>query len=63
MIHLLAKALNNAEDMSADAIRASLMTSSKGFLGMTGEKSFDENGDVGATYGRWTVKDGKIVEY
>ena len=25
--------------------------------------SFDENGDVGATYGRWTVKDGKIVEY
>jgi len=63
MIHLLAKALINAEDMTADSIRASLITSSKGFLGMTGDKSFDENGDVGATYGRWTVKDGKIVEY
>lgn len=62
MIHLLAKALNNAEDMTADAIRSSLMTTSKGFVGITGEKSFDENGDVGATYGRWTIKDGKIVE-
>ena len=29
---------------------------------MTGDKSFDENGDVGTTYGRWTVKDGKLVE-
>lgn len=61
MIHLLAKALNNAKDMDAESIRASLMTSSKGFIGMTGDKTFDENGDVGATYGRWTVKDGKIV--
>lgn len=63
MVHLLAKAMNNAEALNADAIRRSLMQSSKGFEGITGEKSFDENGDVGATYGRWTVKDGKIVEY
>jgi ABC-type branched-subunit amino acid transport system substrate-binding protein len=62
MIHLLAKALNNADDLTADSIRASLITASQGFEGVTGDKSFDENGDVGASYGRWTVKDGKIVE-
>ena len=62
MIHLLAKALNNAEDTSADAVREALIKTSKGFIGITGDKSFDENGDVGATYGRWTVKDGAIVE-
>lgn len=62
MIHLLAKALNNADDLTADSIRASLITASKGFEGVTGDKSFDENGDVGASYGRWTVKDGIIIE-
>ena len=62
MIHLLAKALNNAPTMTADAIRAALISASKGFSGVTGNKSFDENGDVGADYGRWSVKDGKIIE-
>ena len=62
MIHLLAKALNSAEDYSADAIRTALISASKGFSGVTGDKTFDENGDVGATYGRWSVKDGKIIE-
>ena len=62
MVHLLAKALNNAKDLSADSIRASLIESSKGYMGVTGDKTFDENGDVGATYGRWTVEEGKIVE-
>jgi len=63
MVHLVAKALNNAANLSSEAIRESLMSSSRGFEGITGEKSFDENGDVGATYGRWSVKDGKVVEY
>lgn len=62
MIHLLAKALNNANDLTADSIRASLISAAKGFEGVTGDKSFDENGDVGASYGRWSVKDGKIIE-
>ncbi len=62
MIHLLAKALNNAPELSAEAIRTALIDSSQGFIGITGDKSFDENGDVGANYGRWTVKDGKIIE-
>jgi ABC-type branched-subunit amino acid transport system substrate-binding protein len=39
------------------------MAASKGYIGATGDKTFDENGDVGATYGRWTVKDGKITDY
>lgn len=60
MIHLLARALNSTEDLTADAIRAALVEASKGFEGVTGNKSFDENGDVGAKYGRWSVKDGKI---
>lgn len=63
MVHLLAKALNTAKDESPDAIRQALIEVSQGFLGITGDKSFDENGDVGAIYGRWTVKDGKVVEY
>ena len=62
MVHLLAKALNNARDMTADSIRAALIESSKGYMGVTGDKPFDENGDVGATYGRWMVEEGKIVE-
>jgi hypothetical protein len=39
------------------------MKVSQGYMGTTGDKSFDENGDVGATYGRWTVKDGAIIDY
>jgi hypothetical protein len=39
------------------------MKISQGYIGVTGDKSFDKNGDVGATYGRWTVKDGKIATY
>jgi ABC-type branched-subunit amino acid transport system substrate-binding protein len=62
MIHLLAKALNNADDLTADSIQASLISASQGFEGVTGDLSFDENGDVGASYGRWSVKDGKIIE-
>ena len=62
MIHLLAKALNGAADFSSDAIRVSLIEASTGFVGVTGDKTFDNNGDVGADYGRWFVKEGKIVE-
>jgi len=62
MIHILAKALNAAPDYTADAIKASLVTAAKGYIGVTGDKTFDANGDVGAEYGRWTVKDGKIIE-
>jgi len=63
LIHVLAKAMNQAENLDADSIRAALHTASQGFSGVTGDKSFDTNGDVGAFYGRWTVKDGKITDY
>ena len=63
MVKLTAKALNMAEDYSADAIRAALMAASQGYQGVTGDKTFDENGDVGATYGRWTVRNGEITDY
>lgn len=63
MVKLTAKALNMAGSMDSKAIAEALHKASQGFTGATGDKSFDENGDVGATYGRWTVKDGAIVDY
>ena len=33
------------------------------FVYLSGQVGFDENGDVGATYGRWTIKEGKITDY
>lgn len=63
MVKLTALALGAAGSTEGDAIAAALMKVSKGFVGATGDKSFDANGDVGATYGRWTVKDGAITDY
>ena len=63
MVKLTAKAMNLAGELTADAIRDALMKASKGFIGVTGDKAFDENGDVGATYGRWTVMGGEITDY
>ncbi len=63
MVKLTAKALKAAQSMSPDDIRKALIAESQGFVGVTGDKSLDADGDCGATYGRWTVKDGKIVDY
>jgi len=63
MVKLTAKALSEARSMSPDDIRSALMRVSKGYMGATGDKTFDANGDVGATYGRWTVREGKIGDY
>jgi branched-chain amino acid transport system substrate-binding protein len=63
MVKLTAEALKQAKTMSSSDIRSALMEASKGYVGVTGDKTFDENGDVGATYGRWTVKNGKIIDY
>jgi branched-chain amino acid transport system substrate-binding protein len=63
MVKLTAKALSLAKSMSSDDIRSALIEASKGYIGVTGDKTFDENGDVGATYGRWTVKGGNIQDY
>ena len=62
MVHITAKAIE-AGGYSADGIRDALYEVSKGYKGATGDKTFDENGDVGSDYGAWTIKDGKIVDY
>ena len=33
------------------------------YEGAAGSVDFDQNGDVGAQYGKWTVKAGKIEDY
>jgi branched-chain amino acid transport system substrate-binding protein len=63
MVHMTAKALNTAKTGSTEDIRNALIEVSKGYMGVTGDKTFDENGDVGAVYGKWTVKGGTIVDY
>ncbi|MCK8604026.1 ABC transporter substrate-binding protein [Desulfoferrobacter suflitae] len=63
MVNLTAKALNLAVESTPEALREALMEAGKGYQGVTGDKTFDENGDVGAVYGKWTVTDGKIVDY
>ena len=63
MVKLTALALQSASSSSADDIRTALIKVSEGYIGTTGEKSFDENGDVDATYGQWTIKDGSITDY
>ncbi|MBU0972398.1 MAG: ABC transporter substrate-binding protein [Proteobacteria bacterium] len=63
MVKLTALALNASASLEADDIQQALIKVSQGYMGTTGDKSFDENGDVGASYGRWTVKDGKITDY
>jgi branched-chain amino acid transport system substrate-binding protein len=63
MVKLTAKALKMTKSMDPDDIRQALMQASKGFMGATGDKTFDQNGDVGAAYGRWTVKDQTIQDY
>ncbi len=63
MVKLTARALEAASSMSADDIRRALILIGRGYIGVTGDKTFDDKGDVGATYGRWTVKEGKITDY
>jgi ABC-type branched-subunit amino acid transport system substrate-binding protein len=63
MVKLTAKAMRMSESMDSTDIAEALHKASQGFMGATGDKTFDENGDVGANYGRWTVKDGEIVDY
>jgi ABC-type branched-subunit amino acid transport system substrate-binding protein len=62
MVKLTARALRRADAYTAEAVRTALIEAGKDFTGVTGNKTFDENGDVGAEYGRWKVENGKIIE-
>jgi ABC-type branched-subunit amino acid transport system substrate-binding protein len=63
MVKLTAKALKITKSMDPEDLRKAMIEAGKGFQGVTGDKTFDENGDVGAVYGRWTVKEQKIQDY
>lgn len=63
MVKLTALALESAVSDSSDDIRDALIKASQGYIGTTGDKSFDESGDVNASYGQWTIKDGSITDY
>jgi branched-chain amino acid transport system substrate-binding protein len=63
MVKLTAKALRMAKSMGPDDLRQAMIEAGKGYMGVTGDKTFDENGDVGAVYGRWTVKQQAIEDY
>jgi branched-chain amino acid transport system substrate-binding protein len=63
MVKLTAKALSIAKSMNPEDLRQAMIEAGKGFAGVTGEKTFDANGDVGAVYGRWTVKGQRIQDY
>ncbi len=63
MVKLTAKALGLAKSMSPEDLRQAMIAAGKGYAGVTGDKTFDANGDVGAVYGRWTVKQQTIQDY
>ncbi|MFX0113325.1 MAG: ABC transporter substrate-binding protein [Candidatus Hodarchaeota archaeon] len=48
-------AIQHAGDYSGPAIKTSLMTISQGYDGVTGDKTFDANGDVGQAYNVFEV--------
>ena len=60
MVHLVAMAIAKG-GTTPDGIRKALFEVSKGYKGVTGDKTFDANGDVGSSYGVWMIKNGKIV--
>jgi hypothetical protein len=49
--------------MGMEDLRQAMIDAGKGYAGVAGDKTFDANGDVGAVYGRWTVKQQAIQDY
>jgi ABC-type branched-subunit amino acid transport system substrate-binding protein len=63
MVYVTAKAIEKG-GYTADGIRKALPAAAKGFKGVTGDKTFDnERSPKFAEYGIWIVKDGKIEDY
>ncbi len=60
MVHLVAKAIAKG-GTTPDGIRKALFEVSEGYKGVTGDKTFDANGDVGSSYGVWMIKNGKVI--
>jgi hypothetical protein len=62
MVHITAKAIGKG-GYTSDGIRKALFEVAKGYRGVTGDKTFDQDRGVGAEYGVWTIKDGLITDY
>jgi len=62
MVYITAKAIEKG-GYTSDGIRKALFEVARGYRGVTGNKTFDQDRGVGAEYGEWTIKDGKIVDY
>jgi branched-chain amino acid transport system substrate-binding protein len=62
MVYITAKAIEKG-GYTSEGIRKALFEVAKGYRGVTGDKTFDQDRGVGSEYGVWTVKDGLIVDY
>jgi len=62
MVFLTAKAIEKG-GYTSEGIRKALFEVGKGYRGVTGDKTFDQDRGVGSEYGVWTVRDGQIVDY
>ena len=49
-------------DASKESIRDALINVAKGYIGASGDKTFDSNGDVGGTYSIWKISNGAFVD-
>ena len=49
-------------DASKESIRDALINVAKGYIGASGDKTFDSNGDVGGTYSIWKITNGAFVD-
>jgi branched-chain amino acid transport system substrate-binding protein len=62
MVKIIARAIE-AGGYTADGIRKALFTVAKGYRGVTGDKTFDNERGVKSDFGVWTVKDGQIIDF
>ena len=62
MVYITAKAIEKG-GYTSEGIRKTLFEVAKGYRGVTGDKTFDQDRGVGSDYGSWMVKDGLIVDY
>jgi ABC-type branched-subunit amino acid transport system substrate-binding protein len=62
MVYIAAKAIEKG-GYTPDGIRKALFEVARGYRGVTGDKTFDQDRGVGAEYGVWTIKDGQITDY
>ena len=63
MVMLAAKTLARTSSDNPTAIRAALIAAANGYIGASGEKTFDKDGQSPGIFGAWMVKGGHIVDF